>query len=155
QGEELCAVARLAADGSDLPRSVTITGRLDGKPFTARLPVTVAGDGKEGGYLPRTWARQEIDRLLALDAKKHQKKIVELSMQMYVMSPFTSLLVLEDDQMHKRFKIDFGRKDHWALYDYPKKIKVVYEPLPDEPGGLRRGTKRRPGAGKPTADQVL
>ena len=45
---------------------------------------------------------------------------------MYVMSPFTSLLVLENEAMYKQFQVDRGRKDHWALYPAPQKIKVVY-----------------------------
>jgi hypothetical protein len=47
---------------------------------------------------------------------------------MYVMSPFTSLLVLENEAMNKQFKVDRGRKDHWALYPCPPKNPVVYEP---------------------------
>ena len=46
---------------------------------------------------------------------------------MYVMSPFTSLLVLEDEKMYEQFKVDRGRKDHWAMYPAPPQIPVVTE----------------------------
>src|SRR5581483_5731041 len=56
-----------------------------------------------------------------------------LSKAMYVMSPFTSLLVLENEEMYERFHVDRGRKDHWAPYPCPPKIDVVYEPEPGQP----------------------
>ena len=46
---------------------------------------------------------------------------------MYVMSPFTSLLVLENDEMYTQFNVDRGRKDHWVLYACPEKIEVATE----------------------------
>src|SRR5262249_45588570 len=71
QGEELCAIARLnstrrAGGVSPLsPKTVTVTGTLDGKPFQQDIAVKeVAG---KADYLPRTWAKLEIDRLLAAD----------------------------------------------------------------------------------------
>src|SRR5262249_5183270 len=70
----------------------------------------------------------ELERLLALDAAKHKERIVALSKAMYVMTPFTSLLVLESEEMYAQFKVDRGRKDHWAPYPCPGRIKVVYEP---------------------------
>ena len=56
-----------------------------------------------------------------------------MSKAMYVMTPFTSLLVLENDQMYADFHVDRGRKDHWALYPCPARIPVLYEPLGNEP----------------------
>src|SRR5205085_8779337 len=126
QGEELCAVTRSNLAEKDWPASVIVTGTLDGKPY--RRELKIADLGREAGYLPRTWGRLEIDRLVAEDAKKNKTAIVELSQSLYVMSPFTSLLVLETEEMYKRFKVDRGRKDHWAMYDSPEKIEVHHEP---------------------------
>ena len=49
-------------------------------------------------YLERlTPLPEELDRLVALGAQEHHDSIVRLSKEMYVMSPFTSLLVLETE----------------------------------------------------------
>ena len=147
-GQELAAVARFPK-GQPLPKSVTITGKLNGKPYsqTFELPGHSISRGALApgsdvpserepdasafrriprvGHLPRTWARLEIDRLVALGATEHKPQIIELSKSMYVMSPFTSLLVLETEAMYEQFKVDRGRKDHWAMYPAPAEITVV------------------------------
>lgn len=131
QGEEIAAIARIDGLDKPLPTAVTITGQLDGKPFQRILPVTNVAERAD--YLPRTWAKLEIDRLLAADATANKDRIVALSMAMYVMTPYTSLLVLETEEMYKQFNVDRGRKDHWALYNCPDKIPVVHEPLAAQP----------------------
>jgi thioredoxin-like negative regulator of GroEL len=148
QGEEICAVCR--SDG-DLPEAVTVSGTLGGRPFEQTFHVKVSGVQPNARYLPRTWAKLEIDRLLIEDAVKHKEQIVALSKAMYVMSPFTSLLVLENEEMYVRYKVDRGRKDHWALYPSPAKVPVVYEPLPGMPADARNLAKEQ----KPNARQVL
>ncbi|MBI1310025.1 hypothetical protein GC176_01870 [bacterium] len=132
-GQEIAAVTRLKA-GDKLPQTVTLSGAVDGKPWKQTLSVSVAAKPEspkpaEGSshYLPRIWAKLEIDRLVAAGAEQHRTAITELSKSMYVMSPFTSLLVLEDEAMYQQFNVDRGRKDHWALYPAPEKIDVVYE----------------------------
>ncbi len=156
QGEELCAVTRLAVrDGSHgwrklaTPDAVTISGSLDGVKF--ERTVRVENVAAQAAYIPRTWAKLEIDRLLAEDARKNMNTIIELSKAMYVMTPFTSLLVLENEAMYKEFKVDRGRKDHWAMYPCPAKIPVVYEPDPTMPRDVRNAPKGL----KPTANEVL
>ena len=153
QGEEVCAIARLEP-GQPLPTGVSIAGTLGGQPFTDGVMVQNFADN--AGYLPRTWAKLEIDRLLAEDGTKHKTKIVELSKNMYVMTPFTSLLVLENEAMYKQFNVDRGRKDHWAMYDCPPKIATVYEPQNAQVGwNARWGQQPTPSQQKPSTDQVM
>src|SRR5262249_46490269 len=127
---------------------VTVRGTLDRQAFERVLPVKdVAG---RADYLPRTWARLEIDRLLAEDAAKHRERIIALSKAMYVMTPFTSLLVLENEDLYTQYKVDRGRQDHWAMYPCPRKIPVVVEADPDLPGSLKA-----PKAAKQVLDTVV
>ncbi len=146
-GEEVCAALRLDGDDPHPPQAVKVTGSLDGQPFERVLPVRDVAEG--AGYLPRTWAKLQIERLLAEDAAKHREEVVELSKAMYVMTPFTSLLVLENEQMYQQYGVDRGRKDHWAMYPCPEKIAVVYEPDENSPPGAGQPGER------PTAQQVL
>ncbi len=128
-GEEICAIARLPKDAK-LPKSLVVAGELNGKAWSQAIDVKdVTG---KADYLPRSWARLEIDRLIASGAAQHKADIVALSKAMYVMSPFTSLLVLENEAMYAQYNIDRGRKDHWALYPAPDTIKVVHEPFQRE-----------------------
>jgi hypothetical protein len=158
QGEELCAIVRVAGQaGKDrpaLPTKLTVLGNLDGAAF--QQEIDVPQDIAEAGHLPRTWAKLELDRLLAEEVEKehqvnHRQRIIELSKQMYVMTPYTSLLVLENEQMYKQFKVDRGRKDHWAPYVTPEKIPVVFEPEAGQPIDARFAPKTE----KPHANQVL
>ena len=129
-GQEIAAIARLPLKAKSL-ETITVTGTLHSQPFSRKLPVTNVAP--QADYLPRTWTRLEIDRLVANGAEAHKDAIITLSKAMYVMSPFTSLLVLEDEAMYEQFNVDRGRKDHWALYPAPATIQVVHEPGPTLP----------------------
>ncbi len=162
-GEEFDAVARLAP-GQAPPAVVNLTGTVYGRPFSRQLEVTNVQP--KADYLPRMHAKLEIDRLVAQDAQANHDKIVSLSKEMYVMSPFTSLLVLENEEMYKQYNVDRGRKDHWAMYPCPAKIDVVTEPLrtrpspvspfahPQEDLGVPQEPSTQP-SGKPSIESVL
>ena len=147
QGEELAAVTRIT---ESMPTSVKVHGSLNGVSFEKSIPVQNVAPN--AGYLPRTWAKLEIDRLLAENPMVHRQRITELSKSMYVMTPFTSLLVLENEAMYKEHNIDRGRKDHWAMYACPNKIPVVYIPDPNKP--LDRNAPELTEQ-KPHANQVM
>lgn len=149
QGEEMCAVARIRPEVDRLPKTLMVRGLIDGQPFERELEVRDVVDG--ASYLPRTWAKLELDHLVAnpgSDEAKAKKEIVELSKAMYVMTKYTSLLVLENEEMYERFKVDKGRKDHWAMYRCPDKIDVVYDP----PAGYR--DRFSPKTIKPHANEI-
>jgi tetratricopeptide (TPR) repeat protein len=147
-GEEFCAVARLKP--GQTAESVTVSGSVGGKAFRREIPVENVAEKSD--CLPRTWAKLAIDDMVARDAEKYKSQIVELSKLMYVMSPFTSLLVLENDEMYEQYNVDRGRKDHWALYPCPNKIEVVHEPL----HGPQPATIAKPNATpvKPSVEEI-
>ncbi|MFO1044131.1 MAG: VIT and VWA domain-containing protein [Planctomycetaceae bacterium] len=138
-GQELAAIARFAVD-VPLPGKLVVSGKVDGQPYTETLTIPgIQGAEKvftASGHLPRTWARQEIDRLIALGADEHKAEITELSKRMYVISPFTSLLVLETEAMYAQFNVDRGRADHWAMYPAPAQIPVVVDNGPTQQSPL-------------------
>nr|MBC8868299.1 FecR domain-containing protein [Planctomycetota bacterium] len=148
-GEELCAITRFD-DGIGLPSSVEVTGLVDGELYTEKIPVAKVTEHAD--YLPRTWAKFEIDRMIADGAEKNKAKIIELSKAMYVMSPFTSLLVLETEEMYKQFNVDRGRKAHWALYPCPAEIPVVFEPDPSRSAANPPADAEKK---KPTVEQIV
>src|SRR5262249_283425 len=118
------------------PEKLTISGKLNGKAFVREAPVKDVAD--KAGYLPRVWAKLEIDRLLAEDAETNKQQIIDLSMAGYVMSPYTSLLVLETEADCEGLKGGRGRKDQWAMYEVPERIKSKgYE----AEGGIVRSPK--------------
>ena len=125
-----------------MPKTVEITGQFNGK--ARKWTLSVAGVAEQADYLPRTWAKLEIDRLVAESAEKNKARIIELSKAMYVMSPFTSLLVLENEEMYAQYHVDRGRKDHWAMYACPEQIPVVYEPLDAPPRHHRQAKPKGP-----------
>src|SRR5207302_907557 len=53
-----------------------------------------------------------------------------------------------NEAMYQQYKVDRGRKDHWAMYHCPEKIAIVYEPEGGMPADPKKGVK-------PTAKQVL
>ncbi|MCZ6795204.1 MAG: VIT domain-containing protein, partial [Planctomycetota bacterium] len=105
--------------------SVRLVGRVEGAwPRTLRL-----GDERFDlperrpgcGWIPRLWAKLRIESLERDSAAEHRQEIVRLGKEHYVMTPFTSLLVLENEAMYRQYGIDRGRRDHWALYSTPEK----------------------------------
>ncbi|MBX3468039.1 MAG: FecR domain-containing protein [Planctomycetes bacterium] len=129
-GEEALAVARLPR-GDALPATLAVTGTLDGAPW--RREVSLERVERGAGYLPRAWARLEVDRLVALGPER-RTEVVALSKQSHVLSPYTSLLVLETDAMHKEFDVPKGRVEPWAPYALPARLEVRREirPAPGE-----------------------
>ncbi|MFT4546304.1 MAG: hypothetical protein ACI8XO_000552 [Verrucomicrobiales bacterium] len=122
-GEILTIVAN---SESELPDQLILRGRLNGEPWEK----TIALDGNaraDASFIPRFWAQRHLEELLK-DGQEHRDEIVRLSKKYDVATPFTSLIVLENDAMYKEYKVEKGRKDHWAAYPASDEIPVVHEP---------------------------
>ncbi|MDB4975032.1 MAG: putative signal peptide protein [Myxococcaceae bacterium] len=104
-GDELMVYA-------DLPTDRPFAVKIDGKP----LPLSGALASVERPLLERAWVKARINRLSeqrddvsAADrdlGEAMKKQIIELSTKYRVLSPFTSLLVLETEQDYARFGIE-------------------------------------------------
>ncbi|MDP6356298.1 MAG: hypothetical protein QF473_14405, partial [Planctomycetota bacterium] len=123
EGEALTVVGRTE---SRLPAALLLRGKIGGRDFERRYSLAEAEQKAE--FIPRFWAKRHIDEMLKY-GEEHKDEIIRLSKQYYVMTPYTSLIVLENEAMYKEFKVERGRKDHWALYPAPKTIEVVKEPV--------------------------
>jgi hypothetical protein len=55
-----------------------------------------------------------------------RREVVGLGKQYFLLSRHTSLLVLENDDMYKRYGVDKGAGDTWAPYAMPSKIDVTH-----------------------------
>ncbi|HUS92851.1 MAG TPA: VIT domain-containing protein, partial [Phycisphaerae bacterium] len=121
------ALTVLAQTGNVLPARMIVLGESRGRPFRQDFDLSVSRG--EAAFIPRLWAAARINHLLREDADAHKAEIVALSKAFYVVTPFTSLIVLENEADYKRWNVEMGRKDHWQLYPAPKKIPIVHEPL--------------------------
>jgi len=121
QGEALTIVGR----GEDLPEALSISGMIGSTPYAKNF--RIHGAKRNAQFIPRLWATRHINELLSSGSLK-RSEIVRHSKQYYVMTPYTSLLVLEDEWMYGEFGVERGRDDHWALYSAPREIPVVGEP---------------------------
>jgi vault protein inter-alpha-trypsin-like protein/VWA domain-containing protein len=100
QGDELVAFVRTPAD-KPAPAQLVLTGTSGGKPVKQTIslakPVTTQ-------HVMQRWAAYQ---LVALDqAGATREDIVALSRDAGLMSRYTSLLVLENDEAYKRFQIE-------------------------------------------------
>jgi len=98
-GDELVALIKTPAGTT--PTQVTLTGLAGGKPVSKAISLTAAVD--EPGVAQRYGAAL-IGQLEARDAER--ETIVAASRDYGVLSKFTSLLVLENDEAYKKYAIE-------------------------------------------------
>lgn len=123
-GEDITVIARLPK-GSDAAAVALRAG-----PWSERVSLAEARAGAK--FLPRLWARKHIDALVREDRHTHEAAITELGLSHFLVTPFTSLLVLETEADYRKHSVVRPAADRWARYAAPAAIDVVREPL-DEP----------------------
>ncbi|MRG97640.1 VIT domain-containing protein [Polyangium spumosum] len=100
RGEEVLLFARTH---HALPAEATVKGRVGGKDFEKKYPLTLA-QGTSTSLVPRLWAAEKVRRLLgeATDPEELRGKIVEIGLEYGLMTPFTSILALESEAAYTR-----------------------------------------------------
>ncbi|MEW4487161.1 VIT domain-containing protein [Thalassoglobus sp. JC818] len=93
---------------------VIVTGTQDGQPvrYVARIQIDPSEDGNS--FIPRLWARAHLDHLLQQGTTQQiQDEVIALSEEFHIITPYTSLLVLETDEDRERFGVKkrFGMRD--------------------------------------------
>jgi tetratricopeptide (TPR) repeat protein len=105
-GMQQILVGRYRPTGADQTGEVVITGRRGDE--TMRYVAKVSfRDAEEGNsFIPRLWARGHLDHLLNQGASPAtQDEIIRLSETFHIITPYTSLLVLETDADRERFGV--------------------------------------------------
>jgi tetratricopeptide (TPR) repeat protein len=101
--------ASLAPDAT-----VRVTGRVGEKEVAFEQPLRLPPGEEGNSFIPRLWARQHLDYLLAQGATPELRaEIVGFSQEYRIMTPYTSFLVLETDADRERF----GVQRHVAMRD--------------------------------------
>ncbi len=98
--------AASGADGGTRGR-VKVTGSLDGRTIEYAADVDLADRGEKESFIPRLWARHHLDELLSLGASpKSRERIIALSEEFQIATPYTSFLVLESEADRERFQVE-------------------------------------------------
>jgi tetratricopeptide (TPR) repeat protein len=105
-GSQQVVLGRYLPEGTDKPAEVIVTGTLDGKPVRYAAPIVLKDAEKGNSFIPRLWARMHLDVLLEQGSSDTVKdEIIALSEEYNIITPHTSLLVLETDADRERFKV--------------------------------------------------
>ena len=69
-------------------------------------PVQLADDETGNSFIPRLWARHHLDHLLEQgQTAAIQNDVIAMSEEFHIITPYTSLLVLETDADRQRFGV--------------------------------------------------
>ena len=105
-GTQQILVGRYLPDGKDQQGEIIVTGMRGSEKvrYAARLNLKDAEEGNS--FIPRLWARAHLDQLLAQGQNQAiRDDIIRLSEEFHIITPFTSLLVLETDADRERFGV--------------------------------------------------
>ncbi|MBA3465125.1 MAG: hypothetical protein H0T46_34650 [Deltaproteobacteria bacterium] len=113
-GDEIVAVMKTPID-QPMPPSVRLTGKLGGADHSEEITLTPAA---KTDRVAQRWARQQLAFMEASDAPKDD--IVKLSTDLGVLSKYTSLLVLENDEAYKQYQIERKQAEAQQLAQAPQ-----------------------------------
>lgn len=116
-GTQQILVGRYLPEGKDQQGEIVVTGKrgTESVRYVAKVSLKDAEDGNS--FIPRLWARSHLDFLLqngTSDAIRDD--IIRLSEEFHIITPYTSLLVLETDAdrerfgVHRRFEMRDGER---------------------------------------------
>ena len=85
---------------------IVISGKRNGEPVRYVSRITLDQEEAGNSFIPRLWARGHLDFLLSQGATPIiQNDVIALSEEFHIMTPYTSLLVLETDADRERFGV--------------------------------------------------
>jgi len=109
-GGEVAITARLDRDRID--GEVVVRGTAaDGRLVERRYPLSITAAAPGPGFISRLWAKRHIDNLTLSGG--NAKEIVDISRRMRVASRLTSWIVLENQRMYDRFRVQRTDAESW------------------------------------------
>ncbi|MBT6154013.1 MAG: hypothetical protein HOL01_17015 [Planctomycetaceae bacterium] len=105
-GTQQILIGRYLPTGNDQAGEIIVSGKRgnDTVKYAAKLNLTDAERGNS--FVPRLWARSHLDHLLDQGANAVIKdEIVGLSEEFHIITPYTSLLVLESDEQREQYGV--------------------------------------------------
>lgn len=105
-GTQQILIGRYLPTGEDQSGEIVVTGTRGGEPvrYSAKIPLKDAEKGNS--FIPRLWARAHLDQLLQQGSSQFLRdEIIVLSEEFHIITPYTSLLVLETDADRERFGV--------------------------------------------------
>jgi predicted Zn-dependent protease len=105
-GTQQIIVGRYLPQGEDQSGEMIITGKRGEEDVRYAARVWLKGAEAGNSFIPRLWARAHMDQLLQQGTSQFIKdEIIGLSEEFHIITPYTSLLVLETDADRERFGV--------------------------------------------------
>jgi len=105
-GTQQILLGRYLPEGEDQHGEVVVTGQYGEKPVRFSTQISLKDAETGNSFIPRLWARMHLDVLLDQGSSSVIKdEIIALSEEYHIITPYTSLLVLESDEDRERFKV--------------------------------------------------
>ena len=105
-GTQQILIGRYLPTGDDQAGEIIVSGKRgdEAVKYAAKLNLADAEHGNS--FVPRLWARSHLDHLLDQGANPVIKdEIIGLSEEFHIITPYTSLLVLESDEQREQFGV--------------------------------------------------
>ncbi len=105
-GTQQILLGRYLPDKRDVQGEVVITATRGDTPLQITSPFQVNNAEQGNSFIPRLWARMHLDALLEQGSSQAiQDEVISLSEEYHIITPYTSLLVLETDADRERFQV--------------------------------------------------
>ncbi len=105
-GTQQILVGRYLPQEGDHKGEIIVRGRRGGEDVQFSAPVSFKEAEQGNSFIPRLWARSQLDSLLEQGSSEFTKNaIIALSEEFHIITPYTSLLVLETDEDRERFGV--------------------------------------------------
>ena len=105
-GQQQILLGRYLPTGDDQSGTARITAMSGDEEVSWSVPIKLADAESGNSFVPRLWARMHLDYLLEQGSSEFiQDQIIGLSEKFHIITPYTSLLVLESDADRERFGV--------------------------------------------------